>query len=225
MKLRHVLIVDDDTGIRKLLSKFLSNNGYIVFAAKDIEETKEILQSFRFDVVVMDVMLPDESGIDFLKNNTVNTPVIMLSALGTVDDRINGLESGAHDYLAKPFEPRELLLRIKNIIKTYSITQNQSSYKFGDFEFNLQTLQLKDKEQAIHLTSNEKKLLAMLINNIGKIISRDEMVKSFSDNNIRTIDVQIARLRTKIEPNPKIPYFIQTIRGEGYVFWGDATSR
>ena len=217
----HILVVDDDAGIRKLICKFLIENGYVVSLAANIKETKLLLEQFVFDLIIMDIMMPGESGIKFVQNNqaSLNVPILMLSALGDVDDRVNGLESGAADYLAKPFEPKELLLRINNILKRSS-KNDDAKLTFGAFELDLKSGNLTKRGIAIHLTSTEKKLLLFLVANNGKKVSREELVNVSPDASLRSIDAQVARLRTKIEDDPKAPIYLQTIRGVGYVFWG-----
>lgn len=217
----HILVVDDDIGIRKLVRRFLIENGYVVSLAANIKEGKLLLEQFIFDLIILDIMMPGESGIKFAKNNQAKlpTPILMLSALGDVDDRVNGLESGAADYLAKPFEPKELLLRINNILKR-NIKKDDSKLAFGAFELDLKSGNLSRRGISIHLTSTEKKLLLFLVANNGKKVSREELVNVSPDANLRSIDAQIARLRTKIEDDPKVPIYLQTIRGVGYVFWG-----
>lgn len=217
----HILVVDDDAGIRKLICKFLIENGYVVSLAANIKECKLLLEQFVFDVIIMDIVMPGESGIKFVQNNqaTLNVPILMLSALGDVDDRVNGLESGAADYLAKPFEPKELLLRINNILKRTN-KNDDSKLTFGAFELDLKSGNLTKRGIAIHLTSTEKKLLLFLVANNGKKVSREELVNVSPDVSLRSIDAQVARLRSKIEDDPKVPIYLQTIRGVGYVFWG-----
>ena len=227
---KHLLIVDDDERIRTLIKKYLEKNNYMISTAKNAEHSKKLMKIFQFDLLVIDVMMPGESGISLTKkirkNKTV--PILLLTALSEVKERILGLESGADDYLVKPFEPRELVLRIQSIIKRYEIKAEEKLKKkinFGNISFNLKTKILSKGDKVINLTTNEVELLEILINNINKIISREEIIKSFrvkkniSENNLenRTIDVQITRLRQKIEIEPKTPRYLKTIRTKGYI--------
>jgi len=214
----HILVVDDDLRIRQLISQFLSENGYAVSTAGSIAECEILFTQFIFDVAVMDVMMPGETGIDFLKRRKINLPIILLSALGKVDDRISGLECGAEDYLTKPFDPRELLLRLYNIMKRGNQSANKES-SFGEFKLELASGKLTHKDKNIHLTTAEKTILLELAKSAGKIISRDTLCQILGGIETRTVDAHIARLRSKMEANPKSPEFLQTIRGEGYVLW------
>lgn len=221
--LKHILVVDDDDRIRFLIAKFLKENTYIVSTAKDIKECEERLKEFVFDIIVLDTIMPGESGLEFLKRSKdkLKTPVIMLTALGNVDDRINGLESGAEDYLAKPFEPKELLLRIQNILKRNEGNQAGKFCVFGEYTFNFENGNLsKNNGDYIHLTTNESKVLQMLAQKSGEIVTRDEIIECFAEINVRTVDVIIARIRTKIEGDNKTPQYLQTIRNQGYILWG-----
>lgn len=216
----HVLVVDDDNKIRFLISKFLRNHDYLISESASIREVQALIKLFIFDIVILDVMLPDGSGLELLQKQEIEAPVILLTALGDVDDRINGLESGAEDYLAKPFDPKELLLRMQKIIKRVPAHDLEWCY-FGDFEFNLKNYHLKKQGQLLKLTTNEVKLLHFLAVKSGKIVSREEISTLFSNINIRTIDVLIKRLRAKIEGESKNPEYLQTIRNQGYVLWGE----
>lgn len=219
--LTHILVVDDDDGIRRLLQRFLCEQGYAVSVASDTRECAVLLKEFIFDIIILDIMMPNETGMKFMKRfkDEIKAPVVMLSALGDVDDRINGLESGAVDYLAKPFEPRELLLRIQKILKLNATVNKQIKCYFGDFELDLQSGNLSKNGIAVHLTTTEKQLLLYLAQHNGTIISREKICKIYPSINPRTMDAQVARLRTKVEKDPKMPEFIQTIRGSGYVLW------
>lgn len=220
--LGHILVVDDDDRIRFLIAKFLKEHNYIVSTANDIKSCEEQLKEFIFDLIILDTIMPGESGIEFLKrkNGHFKTPIIMLTALGDVDDRINGLESGADDYLAKPFEPKELLLRIQKILKRNDASKLHKQCVFGEYRFDIQSSNLKKNDEYIHLTTNESKILQILAQKPGEIISRDEILNCFLGVNIRTIDVIVARLRAKIEGTAKAPEYLQTIRNQGYVLWG-----
>jgi two-component system phosphate regulon response regulator OmpR len=217
----HILVIDDDNEIRQLLAKYLNKNGYIVSLASNTAVAEELFELFQFDLVILDVLMPKETGLEFLKRKTLKQPVIMLTALGDVDDRINGLESGAEDYIAKPFEPKELLIRIEKLIlrfKKDSLTEKK--IKFGDFQFDLERKTLLHNNALILLTTSQRDLLNIFAKNLGVIIPRDEIAKQLNDINIRTIDTQITRLRSKIEKDPKSPIFLQTVRNHGYVLWG-----
>ncbi len=227
-KLR-ILVIDDDTRLRNLLGKFLEENGFETSLAKDGVEAKNFLKTQKFDLLIVDVMLPSQSGIEFTNNlrlSADNTPIIMLTARGEQDDRIKGLEAGADDYMPKPFEPKELLLRINNILKR---TQNnifnkpeEKSYNeniisFGGFSFNAQQLRLKKGEEFIHITEGEAKILKILAENQGNAIARNKLSEMLGGVDERSIDVSITRLRKKIESNPKQPHYLQTIRNFGYI--------
>ncbi len=218
--LGHIIVVDDDVRIRSLLSQYLVESGYAISTAKDVKECEKLLKEFQFDLIILDIMMPGESGIEFVKRtrNSLKTPVLMLSALGHVDDKVDGLESGAEDYLTKPFEPKELLLRIQKILKRQ--TPIQENIKFGEFIFDCTNNTLTNNGNNIHLTQTEKNLLKILGKTIGQMVTRDEILKQFPDINSRTVDAQIARLRAKIEIDPKSPKHLQTIRGAGYVLFG-----
>lgn len=219
-----ILIVDDDNKILKLLKKFLSQNGFLVSTAIDVKEAEIALKECSFDLIILDVMLPEVTGLDFakkIKSNGNVMPIIMLTALSEPDDRIKGLESGANDYLSKPFNPRELLLRIKNLIDTHNNHKKSSKVKyFGDNSYDFFSKEFIKKGAYVKLTSNERKLLEILINHEGIAISREEILKKIGVFlSLRSIDVQIARIRNKIEDNPKNPKFLKSIRNEGYAFY------
>ena len=199
----HILVVDDDQKIRSLLSDFLQHHNYIVSTASCIKECKKQIALFKFDLIVLDVMMPKTTGIEFLQQQSdkFSTPVILLTALGDIDDRINGLQSGAADYLAKPFDPKELVLRIKNIIdRSFDIVSKPTKCIFANYVFNLKQQTLFLDQQDISLTTNERLLLAILAENSGEIVPREEIQKKLNQEiNLRTIDTQIARLRNKLE--------------------------
>tara|TARA_Y100001933_G_C18964725_1_gene549768 strand:+ start:966 stop:1682 length:717 start_codon:yes stop_codon:yes gene_type:complete len=231
---KHLLIVDDDERIRTLIKKYLEKNNYMISTAKNAEHSKKLMKIFKFDLLVIDVMMPGESGISLTKKirKKETIPILLLTALSEVKERILGLESGADDYLVKPFEPRELVLRIQSIIKRYEIKSEEMLNKdinFGNISYNLKTKILSEGDEIINLTTNEVELLEILINNINKIVSREDIIKSFkiknkfSENNLenRTIDVQITRLRQKIEIEPKTPRYLKTIRTKGYILNND----
>ncbi|RPG12366.1 MAG: DNA-binding response regulator [Pelagibacteraceae bacterium TMED232] len=217
----HVLVVDDDNKIRDLIKQFLNENDFIVSTAANAEQAKMKMDIFNFNLMILDVMMPGQDGYELTKEikESRNTPIILLTAKGEAEHRIHGLGLGADDYLGKPFEPQELLLRIKNIIKKNIAPDILASSKIGNAELNLNkmTIKLYDKIQKIN--STEKKVLLKMLASPGKIFSRTEIGKISQISKERSIDVMITRLRKKIESNPKNPKFLQTIRGAGYVLW------
>ena len=217
----HVLVVDDDNKIRDLIKQFLNENDFIVSTAANAEQAKMKMDIFNFNLMILDVMMPGQDGYELTKEikESRNTPIILLTAKGEAEHRIHGLGLGADDYLGKPFEPQELLLRIKNIIKKNIEPDILASSKIGNAELNLNkmTIKLYDKIQKIN--STEKKVLLKMLASPGKIFSRTEIGKISQISKERSIDVMITRLRKKIESNPKNPKFLQTIRGAGYVLW------
>ncbi len=217
----HILIVDDDDGIRNLLKDYLSNNDYIVSTARNADEAKEKLQYLKFDIIILDVMMPGQNGYELTKDirKFYKVPIILLTAKGEVENRIKGLEIGADDYLGKPFEPKELLLRIKNIINKSKKIDLKSKHNVGiaEIDLNKMTINLKNKSKKIN--NSEKKVLMEMLANPGTTYSRDEIGKISGIIQERSIDVMITRLRQKLELNPKNPKYLQTIRGSGYVLW------
>ena len=217
----HILIVDDDNRIRDLLKDFLSQNNYIVSTSGNAENAKEKLKYFKFDILILDVMMPGQNGYDLAKEikSKIDIPIILLTAKGEAEDRIRGLEIGVEDYLGKPFEPKELLLRIKNIMKNnYKIDFN-SKFHVGKAEIDLNKMQITFDESIRKINNSEKKILTKMLSNPGKTFSREEIGKISGINQERSIDVLITRLRHKLEANPKNPKYLQTIRGSGYVLW------
>ena len=217
----HILIVDDDNRIRDLLKDFLSQNNYIVSTSGNAENAKEKLKYFKFDILILDVMMPGQNGYDLAKEikSKIDIPIILLTAKGEAEDRIRGLEIGVEDYLGKPFEPKELLLRIKNIIKyNYKVDFN-SKFHVGKAEIDLNKMQITFDESIRKINNSEKKILTKMLSNPGKTFSREEIGKISGINQERSIDVLITRLRHKLEANPKNPKYLQTIRGSGYVLW------
>ena len=218
--LKSILIIDDDKRLRELLEHYLVEKNFNVFLSDDFSSAKEIFNYFTFDLIIIDRMMPSGDGIELIevikKNN--NIPIIMLTAMGEIESRITGLKYGADDYISKPFEPEELYLRIKNLLNLYDYDQDKLKIVvFGNFNFNLSTHQLKNKSDDVYLTEGENKLLLKLIMKKNKIVLREELTESkFDENELRKVDVQITRLRHKIEKNPKQPLFIKTIRGKGY---------
>jgi len=217
----HILVVDDDDGIRSLVKKYLNENNYLVTTASSAEDAGEKIKILKFDLIILDIMMPGKSGLEFIKENNkiLKTPIILLTAKGEANERIEGLEVGADDYLPKPFEPKELILRIQNIIKKTKKTDPKKIIEFENIKIylNKQLIFKKDKEYKINNT--EKIILEQMINNPGKIFSREDIGSLIDLDKERSIDVIITRLRKKIEIDPKNPKFLQTIRGTGYVLW------
>ena len=217
----HILVVDDDDRIRELVSKYLEENGFLVTTAKDAIDAKSKIEIVKFDILILDIMMPGESGLSltkFIKKNNP-MPIILLTAKGNTSDRIEGLEVGADDYLGKPFEPKELLLRIKNIINKTKSTALPEEIHIGEALINLKKLSIKIKDQIKKINPQEKKVLEKMLESPGKIFSRNDIGKIIKISKERTIDVMITRLRQKVESNPKNPKYLQTIRGSGYVLW------
>ena len=217
----HILVVDDDDKIKELIKQFLTEKDFIVSTASNAEEAKIKINIFDFNLMVLDVMMPGQSGYELTKElkQTRNIPIILLTAKGEVENRIHGLELGADDYLGKPFEPQELLLRINNIIKSNIKQNNIEKNKIGMAELNLSKMTIKLNEKVQKINSAEKRVLLKMLSSPGKIFSRDEIGKISQISKERSIDVMITRLRKKIEVNPKNPKFLQTVRGSGYVLW------
>ena len=217
----HILIVDDDDRIRELVKEYLEENEFLVTAAKDALDAKEKLKIVKFDILVLDIMMPGESGLSLTKEVKKNnpTPIILLTAKGEIQDRIEGLEIGADDYLGKPFEPKELLLRIKNILNKTQKPILLDEIYIGNTLINLKKLNIKKNNKIIKINPQEKKILEKMLESPGKVFSRDGIGKVINISKERTVDVMITRLRQKIESNPKNPKYLQTIRGSGYVLW------
>ena len=217
---KHILIVDDDNRIRSLLKDYLKDNNYIVSSAEDSIQAKIKLKYFKFDIIVLDVMMPGQNGYELTKEikEKMKVPIILLTAKGEIENRIKGLELGADDYLGKPFEPKELLLRIKNIINNNKINLN-SKYNIGSAEIDLDKMVIKLNDNLNKINNSEKKVLIEMLSNPGTTFSREEIGKISGIIQERSIDVMITRLRQKLELNPKNPKYLQTIRGSGYVLW------
>ena len=217
----HILVVDDDDRIRNLLKDYLSENQYIVSTAENADQAKKKLEYLKYDILILDVMMPGKNGYDLTREikKQIKVPIILLTAKGEVENRIKGLEIGADDYIGKPFEPKELLLRIKNIIKNNSKINLNSKYLIGNakIDLNKMTVNLNKKNRKINNT--EKKVLIEMLSNPGKTYSREEISRVSGISQERSIDVMITRLRQKLEINPKNPKYLQTIRGSGYVLW------
>jgi len=217
----HILVVDDDDRIRELVKEYLEENQFLVTTAKDALDAKKKLEIIKFDILVLDIMMPGESGLSLTKEIKKNnpTPIILLTAKGEIRDRIAGLELGADDYLGKPFEPKELLLRIKNILNKTQIPTLPEEIYIGNVLINLKKLSIKINNQTKKINPQEEKVLEKMLKSPGKVFSRDDIGKIINISKERTIDVMITRLRQKIESNPKNPKYLQTIRGSGYVLW------
>ena len=220
----HILVVDDDTRLRDLLSRYLSENGFRVTTASDAAEARARLVGLTFDLLVLDVMMPGEDGLTFtasLRSNS-RVPILLLTAMGEPEDRIMGLEFGADDYLPKPFEPRELVLRIGNILNRAAPPAPAATIHLGECSFDVGRETLRCSGRPVHLTTVETSLLKTLAASAGLTLSREELIRmSRIDGNDRTVDVQVARLRRKIEPDPRAPRYLHTVRGVGYVLQPD----
>tara|TARA_B100000886_G_scaffold17972_1_gene11540 strand:- start:136 stop:813 length:678 start_codon:yes stop_codon:yes gene_type:complete len=219
--LAHILVVDDDEGIRSLVKKYLNENNFLVTTAKNAEDATEKIEIINFDMIILDIMMPGKSGLQFIKDNMnkIFTPIILLTAKGTADERVEGLEIGADDYLPKPFEPRELLLRIKNILKKTKDKNLKKVVQFSNIEIDLNKLIILKNKEEYKINVTEKIILEKMINNPGKTFSRVDIGKLINLDKERSVDVIITRLRKKIEIDPKNPKFLQTLRGSGYVLW------
>ena len=222
----HILVVDDDARLRLLLSRYLSESGYMVSTAADALEARRQLASMEFDLIVLDVMMPGESGIELTRGlrQAGDVPILLLTAMGDTADRINGLDAGADDYMGKPFEPRELLLRIGSVLRrtVREAPQERPLIRFGRFTFDLERQELAEDGAPIHLTTAEAGLLGALVRRAGETLSREELAElTGAGGNLRTVDVQITRLRKKFEDDPRLPRHLQTVRGRGYVLWVD----
>jgi len=217
----HILVVDDDDGIRSLVKKYLNENNYLVTTANSAEDAVEKTNIIEFDLIILDIMMPGKNGLEFIQENKkkLDTPIILLTAKGESNERIEGLEVGADDYLPKPFEPKELVLRIQNIIKKTSKHDQKRIIEFENIKIDLnKQLIIKNKIEN-KINNTEKIILEKMINNPGKTFSREDIGFLIDLNKERSIDVIITRLRKKIEIDPKNPKFLQTIRGAGYVLW------
>ena len=221
---KHILVVDDDDRIRELIKEYLENNNFYVTTAKHAEDAKNKIKLIKFDLIILDIMMPGQNGLDLAKEikSSNDQPIILLTAMGETSDRISGLETGADDYLPKPFEPKELLLRIKNILKRIKKNKNLNPIlKFGSIKVDLQKMSISSKKGEIKLNSAEKSLLETMVLSVGQVFQREQISKIVSLTKERAVDVMITRLRQKIEPDPKNPKYLQTVRGNGYVLWTD----
>lgn len=222
----HILVVDDDTRLRALLRKYLSDNGYLVTAAADAAEARATMAALAVDLLVLDVMMPGEDGLsltrDLRRSNPV--PILLLTAMGEIDDRIGGFEAGADDYLAKPFEPRELLLRIASILRRAPKPEagERAVLMLGEFAWDVAREELKRGGEMVHLTTAERELMGILAQAAGEAVSRDDLAaRTGNAANARAVDVQVTRLRKKLEDDPRQPRYLQTVRGMGYMLRPD----
>ena len=217
----HILVVDDDDGIRELVKKYLSENNFLITTANSAEDAKEKISIIKFDLIVLDIMMPGKSGLEFTLENkdNINTPIILLTAKGESNERVEGLEMGADDYLPKPFEPKELVLRIKNILNKTKSKNIKRIIEFDNVKIDLNKLLIIQNKKEFKINRTEKTILEKMINAPGQTFSRESIGKIIDLEKERSIDVIITRLRKKIEINPKNPKYLQTIRGSGYVLW------
>ena len=220
----HILIIDDDEKIRDLLKQYLKNSNFFVSTAINASDAEEKLKIIKFDLAIIDIMMPGKDGLQLTKEirEKIDLPIILLTAKGEPEDRVRGLELGAEDYLPKPFEPKELLLRIKNVIKRIKKNKHViTSIKIGKAHVNIKKMEIQKEKKIIKINASEKILLENMISSAGKIFSREEISKITNLTQERSIDVLVTRLRQKIEPDPKNPKYLQTVRGTGYVLWLD----
>ena len=219
--LAHILVIDDDDGIRSLVKKYLNENKFLVTTANSAENASEKLKLIEFDLIILDIMMPGKSGLEFIAENRkkIHTPIILLTAKGEPNERIEGLEIGADDYLPKPFEPKELILRIQNIIDKTKSKDQKRIIEFENVKIDLNKQLISTKSSEYKINKTEKTILEKMINNPGKTFSREDIGQLINLDKERSIDVIITRLRKKIELDPKNPKFLQTIRGAGYVLW------
>ena len=219
--LAHILVVDDDDGIRGLVKKYLNENNFLVTTADSAEDASEKVGLIKFDLIILDIMMSGKNGLQFIEDHkqNLNTPIILLTAKGDASERVEGLETGADDYLPKPFEPKELILRIKNILNKTIKTEQVRIIEFSNVKIDLNKLLIFKNDKEFKINNTEKIILEKMINNPGKTFSREDIGQLIELNKERSIDVIITRLRKKIEIDPKNPKFLQTIRGAGYVLW------
>tara|TARA_B110000027_G_scaffold64558_1_gene69151 strand:+ start:418 stop:1095 length:678 start_codon:yes stop_codon:yes gene_type:complete len=217
----HILVVDDDDGIRSLVKQYLNENNFLVTTSSSAENAEEKILIIKFDLIILDVMMGGKSGLEFIKNNKskIDTPIILLTAKGEAEDRVDGLEIGADDYLPKPFEPKELILRIKNILNKTKKDVLKRIFEFDNINIDLNKLLVLKNGKEFKINNTEKIILEQMINNPGKTFSREDIGKLIDLDKERSIDVIITRLRKKIETDPKNPKYLQTLRGAGYVLW------
>tara|TARA_Y100000590_G_scaffold452438_1_gene595601 strand:- start:400 stop:1077 length:678 start_codon:yes stop_codon:yes gene_type:complete len=217
----HILVVDDDDGIRNLIKQYLTENNFLITTANNAEDAKKKVSIIKFDLIILDIMMPGKTGLEFTSENkdSINTPIILLTAKGEASERVEGLEIGADDYLPKPFEPKELALRIKNILKKTKNKNQKRIIKFDNIKIDLNKLLIFKNNKEFKINNTEKIILEKMINEPGETFSRETIGKLIALDKERSIDVIITRLRKKIEIDPKKPKYLQTIRGMGYVLW------
>ena len=217
----HILVVDDDRGIRNLDKKYLNENNYLVTTAESAESASKKIEIIKFDLIILDIMMPGKSGLEFIEDNKkkLKTPIILLTAKGEPTERIKGLEVGADDYLPKPFEPKELILRIQNILNKTIKTEQIRVIEFEKVKIDLNKLLIFKNSKEFKINNTEKVILEKMINNPGKTFSREDIGQLINLDKERSVDVIVTRLRKKIEIDPKNPKYFQTIRGSGYVLW------
>jgi two-component system phosphate regulon response regulator OmpR len=217
----HILVVDDDEGIRSLIKQYLNENNFLVTTSDSAENAEEKVLIIKFDLIILDVMMKGKNGLEFIKNNIskIDTPIILLTAKGATEDRVGGLEIGADDYLSKPFEPKELILRIKNILNKTKKNNQKRIVEFDNIKIDLNKLLVFKNGNEFKINNTEKIILKKMINSPGKAFSREDIGKLIDLDKERSIDVIITRLRKKIEIDPKNPKYLQTLRGVGYVLW------
>ena len=217
----HILVVDDDDGIRSLVKKYLNKNNYLITTANSAEDAAKKISIIKFDLIVLDIMMPGKNGLEFTQEHKtkIDTPIILLTAKGKANERVEGLEVGADDYLPKPFEPKELILRINNILNKTKKNNQKRVIKFDNIKIDLNKLLIIKNDKEFKINNTEKIILEKMINEPGKTFSRESIGKLIDLNKERSIDVIITRLRKKIEIDPKNPKYLQTLRGAGYVLW------
>ena len=217
----HIMVVDDDDGIRSLVKKYLNDNNFLVTTADSAENASEKIKVIKFDLIILDIMMPGKTGLEFIQDHQkkLDTPIILLTAKGEAKERVEGLEIGADDYLPKPFEPKELILRIKNILNKTKKNDQKRIIEFGNVKIDLNKLLVFKNQDEFKINNTEKIILEKMINNPGKTFSREDIGKLIDLDKERSIDVIITRLRKKIETDPKNPKYLQTLRGVGYVLW------
>ena len=217
----HILVVDDDDGIRSLVKQYLNENNFLVTTSNSAENAEEKIMIIKFDLIVLDIMMTGKNGLEFIKDNksTIDTPILLLTAKGETEERVEGLEVGADDYLPKPFEPKELVLRIKNILNKTKKNDQKRIIEFDNIKIDLNKLLIIKNKNEFKINNTEKIILEKMINNPGKTFTREDIGKLIDLDKERSIDVIITRLRKKIETDPKNPKYLQTLRGVGYVLW------
>ncbi len=217
----HILVIDDDDGIRSLVKQYLNKNNFLVTTSNSAEDAEEKILIIKFDLIILDIMMAGKSGLEFIKSNKskIDTPIILLTAKREAEDRVEGLEIGADDYLPKPFEPKELILRIKNILNKTKKNDQKRIIEFDNIKIDLNKLLVTKNQNVFKINNTEKIILKKMINNPGKTFSREDIGKLIDLDKERSIDVIITRLRKKIETDPKNPKYLQTLRGVGYVLW------